>query len=125
MAVIFRLPRAKEMFLLFAQDGYHIYAAKSWRHVFIICSEWLSFLSYIELSKLFNYSGWLSYLSLQEFFSINTWDFFVGLYFIECQSFFYIPSSFYIETNCSTVMDYFTNNLISISFPNSGIYSCL
>ena len=33
IAVIFMVPRAEEMYLLFAQDGCHFYAAKSWRNV--------------------------------------------------------------------------------------------
>ena len=49
MVVIFMLPKTEEMYLFFAQDGCHFWAAKSWRHVFIISSGWFSFLCYQEL----------------------------------------------------------------------------
>ena len=65
MAVIFMLPRAEEMYLLFALDGCHFYAAKSWRNVFIICSSWLSFLCSQELKNCI-YINWLSFLSCQK-----------------------------------------------------------
>ena len=70
IVVIFMLPRAKEIYLSIDPDGWlHFYAAKSWRnvfnfllrmavifyvakrwrHVFIICSGWLSFLCWQDL----------------------------------------------------------------------------
>ena len=39
MVVIFLLPGAEEMCLLFAHDGFHFYAAKSRRNVYLFSAQ--------------------------------------------------------------------------------------
>ena len=55
--VNFMVPKAEEMYLLFAQDGCHFYAAKSWswRNVLINWPGWLSFWCCQELKKCIYY----------------------------------------------------------------------